>query len=113
MLQQLPAGVRQTGRKGPTFVRRKLLERIHKVHVRRAAFQHIDQVFAESRIAARARTFSARALLRLGACFSYCLFFLQADFSETSTCCGISGTGCSDKFANPALRNIFSYSEKV
>src|SRR5229473_6521308 len=71
-------------------------------------------MFAQRRIATRACASSARALLRLGARFFYCLLlFLQADFSETITCWGISGTGCRVDFTNPALRNIFSYSEKL
>src|SRR4029077_8382597 len=113
MLEQLPAGVRQTRRKRSAFVRWKLFQRIHKVHMRGAALQQIDQMFAQRRIAARARTFSARALLRLSARLFCCLLFLQADFSETITCCGMSGTGCKVILANPALQNIFSYSEKV
>src|SRR6266404_5531343 len=119
MFQQLPARVRQTRRECAALVGREFFERVHELHVRGAALQQIDQMLAQCGIIhtrGRARAFSTRA-------FSCCafaallvgrfLFLLQADFSETITCCGISGTGCSVDFANPALRNIFSYSENV
>src|SRR5579864_7155415 len=115
MLQQLPARVRQSRSKRTALVRRKFLQRIHELHVRRSALQQIHQMLAQRSVAAcgcifSATSFRARALLalRLRSCL-----FLQADFSDTTICCGISGTGCSVDFANPALRNIFSYSEKV
>src|SRR5258707_620937 len=114
MFQQLPACVRQTRGERAALVGWKFLQRVHEVHVRRTALQYIDHMLAQRCIVARAqassaRSFSACALLAL----RNCLLFLQAYFSETITCCGIPGTGCSVEFANPALRNIFSYSEKV
>src|SRR5712671_7291654 len=119
MLQQLPTGVRQARRKRSTLVRWKFFQRIQKLHVSRATLQQIDQVLTQRRIV-HARGFSISAgsgstfpACLLAACSRGCLLFLQADFSETITCCGISGTGCSVDFANPAFRNIFSYSEKV
>src|SRR5258708_33530286 len=116
MFQQLPARVWQTRGDRAAFVGRKFLDRVHKMHVRGAALQYIAHMLAQRHIIARARassarSFCARTLFALR--FPSCLLFLQADFSETITCCGIPGTGCSIEFANPALRNIFSYSEKV
>src|SRR5882762_2375101 len=119
VLQQLPAGMRQARRKRTALVGRKFFQRIHKLHVSRAALEQIDHVLAQRGIV-HARAFSIRAFRRytlptflLTACPRGCLLFLQAVFSETITCCGISGTGCSVDFTNPALRNIFSYSENV
>src|SRR6266404_3838842 len=123
MFQQLPAGMRQTGRECAALVGRKFLQRVHELHVRGAALQQVDQVLTQRRIidaGVRARALSVRSpcgralfaqLLALGPPNQ--VLFLQAVFSETITCCGISGTGCSVDFANPALRNIFSYSENV
>src|SRR5712692_4261222 len=119
MLQQLPTSVRQAGRKRTALVGRELFQRVHELHVRGAALQQIDHVLAQRRIV-HARAFSMRAFPRctfpaclLAACPRARLLFLQADFSETITCCGISGTGCSVDFVNPALRYIFSYSANV
>src|SRR5712672_3682734 len=119
MLQQLPTSVRQARRKRSALVRWKFFQRIQKLHVSGAALQQIDQVLTQRRIV-RARDFSICTsccctfpACRPAACPRPWLLFLQADFSETITCCGISGTGCNADFANPALRNIFSYSEKV
>src|SRR5258708_7432533 len=119
MLQQLPTSVRQPRCKRPAFVGWKLFQRIHELHMRRAALEQIDHVLAQRGIV-HARAFSIRAFRRytlptflLTACPRGRPLFLQADFSETITCCGISGTGCSVDFTNPAFRNIFSYSEKV
>src|SRR5260221_5630401 len=114
MVQQLAARVRQAGGERAALVGWKFLQRVHEVHVRGTALQYIDHMLPQRCIVARAqassaRSFSACALLAL----RNCLLFLQAYFSETITCCGIPGTGCSVEFANPALRNIFSYSEKV
>src|SRR5258708_17090876 len=116
MFQQLPARVRQSRSERAAFVRRKFLQRVHEVHVRGAALQYIDHMLAQRHIIARGpasstRSFCARTLFALR--FPSCLLFLQAYFSETITCCGIPGTGCSVEFANPALRNIFSYSANV
>src|SRR6202790_2132474 len=116
MLQQLPAGVRQARGERTALVRRKLLQRVHELHVRRAALQQVSQMLAQGSIVDRASTFSGRAFLARSAfCFGphSCFLFLQVDFSETTTCCGISDKGCSVDFTNPALRNIFSYSAKV
>src|SRR5882762_4508215 len=114
VLQQLPSGMRQARRKRTALVGRKFFERIHKLHVSRAALQQIDHVLAQRGIVARAGTFAGRFFASLlGLRSRPWLFFLQADFSETITCCGISGTGCSVDFTNPAFRNIFSYSENV
>src|SRR5258707_7048753 len=116
MFQELPASVRQPGGERSGFVGRKFLQFVHKMHVRGAALQYIDHMLAQRHIIARARasstrSFCARTLFALR--FLSCLLFLQAYFSETITCCGIPGTGCSVEFANPALRNIFSYSANV
>src|SRR5258708_17289898 len=116
MFQQVPARLRRSGSERPAFVRRKFLQRVHKMHVRGAALQYSDHMLPQRNIIAGARassprSFCARTLFALR--FPSCLLFLQAYLSETITCCGIPGTGCSVEFANPALRNIFSYSEKV
>src|ERR1700682_746977 len=97
----------QALRKRPTLLCREALHRIHKVDVCRPAFQQVHDVLPQSRIAASA------ALLDLGGRSSSFLqlgLLLQLDLSEIRTCCGISGTACTDVLANPALRNIFSYS---
>src|SRR6266699_1422456 len=97
MFQELPAGMRQSRYKGSAFGLGEALDGVHEMDVRAAAFQKIDEVFAQCPIVA-AR--SGLLACRFG-------FFPHGDsyFSESRTCCGTSGTGCKVVLANPALPN--------
>src|SRR5215472_967007 len=106
MLQELPAGMRQSRDKGSAFGLGETLDGVPEMDVRATALQQIDEVFTQFAIV------TARAGLVLACRFG---FFLHKDsyFSESRTCCGTSGMECKLVFANPALPAIFSYCAKV
>ena len=106
VFEQLPTSVREGVRERPVFAGGKIVERVREMNVRSAAFQQVDELFAQFAIGV-ARGF------RLGRGFFDCFFLFHAGFSDRSTFWGIPATGCELVFAKPELANIFSYSENV
>src|SRR6266849_10297286 len=106
MFQQLPSRMRQFCDEGATFGLGETFHGIHKMHVRPASLQQRDKVFAQ-------RTIIVACSVLL-VWHPFC-FFLHSDsyVSETSTCCGTSGTGCKVVLTKPAFPNIFPYCAKV
>src|SRR5919108_2580660 len=103
MLQKLPAGVRQSGDEGSALRFGKTFDRVHEMDVRAAPFQKIDEVFAQSFVVVARTCLFPGYRLFLGRWLCFFLHDGDSYFSETRTCCGISGTGRKVVFANPAL----------
>src|SRR5215469_13999066 len=113
MLQELPPGVRESGDEGSALCFREILDGIHEMDVRPASFQEVDHVVAQCFVAIARSCFFAGYRLFLGGRPDFFLHIGDSYFSETRTCCGMSGTGCKVVFVKPALPNIFSYCTKV
>jgi hypothetical protein len=104
VLEELPSRMRKPLGIGSALTDRKSLQCVHEVYVRPAALEQIHQMFPESSIP------PPSFLL-----FRALPFFLQA----SSLPLGHQHVlwyfrhGCGVVFSNPALANIFSYSENV
>src|ERR1700730_19225095 len=112
VFEQLPSGMRQSLRVGPSLRFWETFDRIHKVHVCAATFQQIRNFCSDCGVTFPVFFLFIRAALG-GFLFLWLFQFPQCYFSETSTVCGISGIGCWVVFAKPEFRKILSSSANV